>query len=1157
MHRRLLAATLSLALGLGLSAATLATAPAASAVLDTPRDLAPDGETVGANPVLSWTHVRGATGYEVQAAASNDFGTTLWSTETENRQLVPTKALPSGDLFWRVRAESSSEQSAWSTAFFTVDEGAAPVLKTPLDGEELTQPAEAPQLTWEPVQGATGYEVEIDDDASFTGAPRYTTKTTSLSYGTPPAAGERWWRVRAIRNGGQATDWSTPRSYLITPIPQPGLVSPGSSPETVLSDVVLDWTAVAGATRYEYRVSTDRDFSPGTVTSGYTVATRWSPPTTFNNDQYWWQVRAYDGNGNTAAWPDPDSSRTWQFQRAWQFGTGPAAPSLVYPLADAAPVEQPLRFEWDPVRLASRYALEVGTDPNFSPGTYSRCLTQATTYVPSLDSTEDACRVGAARIHYWRVQALDGPRNVNSVFSEIRRFTYRSGVFTPTSPAEGATVSVPSVSWEPYQGAEQYKVTMLVAGEVHVAFTHSTSYTLPERPDAQLPTTVTWHVQAQMANGQLNAAPVSSQTFRLVAGTGATASTPTPQAPALDSQHQRFPELRWSPVAGADAYEVFVGTVGSTGVSAIQERFEYPAGTDTTATWIRPGHYFWFVRALDAENFVIATGPRSQFHVDPMPGVVGESVALRGRDLGSASTRCDDSIADTTGNGLCEQLRQTPVLDWDPVRGASRYMVYVARDENLTNLVWNPETQAKATTQQTMWTPTTLLPDSQAGQAYYWVVRPCRTAGVCAPDPTKATHAFDKQSAPVQGLTATQPVAAPPGPTGDPSTGDVTFSWEDYLVTNQSPANAGGTGRPATIEASQYRVQVSTSSSFQAETVLDSATVDQSTYTSASEAYPDRELWWRVSAIDASGNVLASATRTFVKQSTPPDLLAPVDRDETAHTPALRWTARPWAKEYQVEVYKNDDGNFSTGNRVLAATTKMSVYSPSEPLPASDLAYVWRVRTVNPSGGPGPWSQGRRFVVRGTAPVPTGPAVGANVPATSALFTWQPVSGAALYRFELRAAGSTSISEGVTTAALGYAPFERLDDRRWEWRVLTMDALGKPVAASSWQEFVVDSTAPQVTRSMPEGTGKPTTKPSATFSEPVRGVTTASMKLFKKGKQHPVSADVGYDAAKRKAVLDPAKDLTRGQYRVVLGKQIADAAGNKLAKTEWTFRVGG
>ncbi len=1142
-QRRVNAALLSALLSVLVTVGLTAGASPAAAALAAPGGLSPDSTTVAGNPVLAWNPVAGATSYAVQVSSSSTYATSAWSTTTVNTQSVPTAALPSGTLYWRVKATASGTESPWASASFTRNAMAAPAPLSPADNATLPQPQSPPQLTWSAVNGATSYEVEVGLDPGFVGAESYTTKTTSISAARPHSPNEWFWRVRGVLSGGQATNWSAQRSYTVGGLAQPTVVSPANSPQSVVNDVVLEWSSVPGAEEYEFRISTDRNFNDDVIT-GKTAATRWSPEETLNNDQYWWQVRAYDTAGQTAAWASFGEDRIWQFRRAWQVTGQPqsAPPTLLHPANQVSPVtSDPFFYQWKPVRLASEYELQVGPDANFSPDTFQVCVTQATTLTPSLERDTSRCAPQPGHTYFWRVRAIDGPADVLSSFSPIFKYTYNPGQVTQLSPAPGASVDVPTMSWQPMLGAEMYRVTITQGADEDDFTTYSTSFTPTKEIDPS-DGAVTWRVQAIYATGAATVLPLSGRTFTLTGAAQPSAAAPDPVAPADGAHSARFPALRWKAVEGAAYYRLLVGAAGTGVFTSPATRFEYPAGTDLNMTYLRPGDYDWAVQAYTSQGASLGIGATRSFVIDELDAVAGEGVALTGLALNADATRCDDALSDVTGDKTCAKLEQTPVLDWEPVPQASSYMVYLARDRELTNMVIDPE---DIETSNTRWTPPAeLLPDSQAGQAYYWVVRPCLTEGVCAPDPTEATHTFAKLSNPVQ----------PVSPANGSSVADqVTFDWTDYLATNTTSPTLT-TGVPATVEAAFYRLQVSRTASFQQ--VLETVTVDQTSYTSP-ESYPSGPLFWRVAAVDASNNLLTwSPVSSLVKTSTAPTLGAPANMSITAQTPALRWSAQAYASRYEVEIYRNNDTNFSEANRVLEDDTELNAYSLTTPLPASPLPYVWRVRRLDVAGDPGSWSTARKFIVRGAPTVLTSPAAGINVSATRGLFTWQTVQGAAGYLFERRAVGAASVTETVSTVALAHAPRSRISDGTWEWRVTTLDAAGKPVASSAWRGFVVDGTAPEVVANSPTDTARPTVNVRATFSEKVTRVNTGTMRLYRVGSQHPLAVKVTLSTDKKTATLNPTALLQRGKtYRVVLANGITDRAGNPLVTTKWTFTI--
>ncbi|MBA2692070.1 MAG: Ig-like domain-containing protein [Rubrobacter sp.] len=113
--------------------------------------------------------------------------------------------------------------------------------------------------------------------------------------------------------------------------------------------------------------------------------------------------------------------------------------------------------------------------------------------------------------------------------------------------------------------------------------------------------------------------------------------------------------------------------------------------------------------------------------------------------------------------------------------------------------------------------------------------------------------------------------------------------------------------------------------------------------------------------------------------------------------------------------------------------------------------------------------------------------------------------------------------------------------------------------ASRWN-FGVDTTKPRITATAPKCTKvAPTANAVATFSEAMRASTInkTTVKLVKRGTRTAIPATVSYNAATRKATLNPTRNLAFGTfYTVTVTTGARDLAGNPLAANKtWTFKV--
>ena len=1053
--------------------------------------------------ILSWAPVAQATKYEVQVDDDPSFGSTYLSISTVNTSFVPPMNLTEGTNYWRVRALTGNEASTWVSSEFGKAAVARPTTVSPANGSTLAQPTNPPLLSWTAVPGATGYKIEVDDAEDFVNAMTFETKTTSLVVDQPLNAAPWYWRVSALKGPTMQSLASDVATFTILALPAPTRTSPPDDANLELQDVVLDWNPVAGAKSYDIQVSTSEDFTQGgslIETRTGIVGTRYSPLTTYDNNQYFWRVRAVDLDNRATAWSPARSS----FNRTW-----PDVPTLVYPAAPGTEtLGEPLYFQWQSVRHASEYEIQIGTQANFTVGTFESCRVAGTTYVagqfainttgqPTTNRSNEDCDPKQGTVNYWRVRALDRPftksgdiPGVQGIFSETQAFLYQPLAITGLSPVPGQTVSVPTLSWVTLTGAELYDVEVRTASNDLIASTttRSTSWTLPG--DLKLDPADNPHIWRVSATSAKGADSVTYQSTFNIGGTPPTTAaepltplTPTPTSTGI----RNAPQLTWEPMPGADHYSVDVGNAmdgnqiwfGGTSTNLFRKSLPYPAMTDISGQLLLPGKYDWQVTAYNANNVAIAVGPESRFTVEDVALTTGHRVALNGSAVapGSPANACDP-------NQVCT-VPSTPILKWTPDPDAAYYMVYVSEDASFTNLL-EQSNRIPATT-STMYAPTLdntahTYADSQAGGAYYWYARPCRSTLNCGPDPVstigQAQQSFVKRSPQVTGLQTSSAAGT-----------EITFSWADYFDTNRS-ASWPQTGEQRPQTAKQYRIQVNNVESF-AGTLVDERLVDQPTYTAFDKLYPEGPLFWRVQAVDSDDNGLAwSDIQSFTKSSPQVSLQSPVGNNVVAGTTPFRWTPQAFASSYDLEVYKNDDATFSTANRVISKSAlKTAAYAHTDPLPAASSAYRWRVRRTDAKGNKGPWSASGRFTVSSGVMSILSPTPGGSQPPTGPVLQWAPLDDARNYTVAITplSAGGTSVS-AQSTVASAYAAQVNFVTGSYQWTVTARDAANN-VIGSATSTFTVDNQlkvvqAPQIQALGGTGVGQAITSVAPSWSQP-------------------------------------------------------------------------
>ena len=166
--------------------------------------------------------------------------------------------------------------------------------------------------------------------------------------------------------------------------------------------------------------------------------------------------------------------------------------------------------------------------------------------------------------------------------------------------------------------------------------------------------------------------------------------------------------------------------------------------------------------------------------------------------------------------------------------------------------------------------------------------------------------------------------------------------------------------------------------------------------------------------------------------------------------------------------------------------------APTDPIPASNAPYVWRVRRADSAGNLGPWSATASFISSGTAPSLLTPKASSKIRGMTAYFEWTEVPGAARYVLNLNGAADSK----VTTVATAYAAPSPNATGAYSWSVTALDAAGNPLAPAPTRTVKIDSTSPVVKKVKPAPI-KPTSTISIKFSEKVKGVSKKSVVLVK------------------------------------------------------------
>ncbi len=222
------------------------------------------GVQLGASAVtLTWEAAANANDYAYQLSRNPNFAPQHWYSVGNVASAAHKELLSNGVWYWRVRAWNRGpdcavyRDSEIRSFQVLVPPPAAPAPARP--PANYKQQRTELELRWEPVPGAIGYAVYVDDDPDF-GTP-YAVDDLVLPRATvgPLSQGLYYWRVRAFDPAGNAGAYSATRDVTIgtcdTPDPGILLVSPTAGQITPIRPV-FRWLAPAWSSDSEFEIFT-------------------------------------------------------------------------------------------------------------------------------------------------------------------------------------------------------------------------------------------------------------------------------------------------------------------------------------------------------------------------------------------------------------------------------------------------------------------------------------------------------------------------------------------------------------------------------------------------------------------------------------------------------------------------------------------------------------------------------------------------------------------------------------------------------------------------------------------------------------------------------------------------------------------------------------
>jgi hypothetical protein len=708
---------------------------------------------------------------------------------------------------------------------------------------------------------------------------------------------------------------------------------------------------------------------------------------------------------------------------------------------DNASVEIAPVFMWNAARGADHYELQLAADAHFA----SSVLASSSNSVKTANTAATLSKNLADGTYYWRVRAVTASGRA-AAWSSARSFVKAWStapqlidpndlfqVIWPIAPLRLHWSSVPNaVAYSLVIATDPSLAAPIIGGTKSPVETQGTTVALP---NALAPGRYYWTVTPKDSDGHSGRqSNIGSFTWYWPTQTTTALNDLNSDPRVLD------PQFAWAAVPGAARYDVEVNPSHDWTPASKVCCSDPTIGTSLSPTSLLSNNtYYWRVRAIDAQGDIGQwnEGPSFQKDFDPVGPQVPTTIPnLRIRD--DATDQLAGPYPISTDN---------PIIQWDPVPGASSYELQIlnwtgsacnqlspALDTIVYGLAWAPLAHSPGDIGPATWPG---VHGGSLGTGTYCI-------RVLAQSDDKNGFISDwtwLNGAGNRSLT----YAAQPAP-GAPRNPFVAIGG-DYLGALSPPATAcvSPGSVPCTTRlpiftwnrvpgAIGYYVVVARDQLFTQ--VVDIAYTAAPAYAVASSkqsggSYTDETTHYYWAVIPYSGGPLTSepqgnSPQAFDKQSIPPTPFGPSNGADVTTQPVFNWSAAEGARSYRLQVAS--DPNF--GDLLDDVTTDSTAYTSATTYPVDTVLY-WRVRAVDGRDVGLNWSSSSTFRRRLPAPTPgdANPTGGADIP----VLGWLSVPGALSYGVHVDYPSGTT--KDFTVYSTLFTPTEFYGNGVWHWKV--------------------------------------------------------------------------------------------------------------------------